>query len=299
MVVRRKARIVFSSASDPAAFLPKLFREISGCLFSVLMPAACSLCGEELAEAALTGICASCWARLRPWRGPACHLCGLPFVSARTQDAAAALCASCRCGEYHFDRARSFGLYVDALRAVILQLKFQRRERLGKRLGELLSGVWEEIEEGGGGGPTALVPVPLHVSRQRERGFNQAELLAQGLSASLAKTRGGPAPQVDARSLRRIRPTPPQTGLSVSARHENVRGVFSVVRPERIRDKRIVLVDDVMTTGATLSACAQVLKTAGAQSVHALTLARATPEFPDTATARAGAVVDDSGSARS
>jgi ComF family protein len=268
-------------------------------LLSVVFPAACSLCGDELAEAALAGICASCWTRLRPWRGPACHSCGLPFASARTQDAAAALCSPCRSGEYQFDGARSFGLYVDPLRAVILQLKFQRRERLGKRLGELLAGVWEETEEDRGGGPAALVPVPLHVSRQRERGFNQAELLARGLSASLAKTRGGPPPQVDARALRRIRATPPQTGLSVSARHENVRGVFSVVRPERIRDKRIVLIDDVMTTGATLSACAQALKSTGAQSVHALTLARATPEFPGTAAASAGAAVDDSGSGRS
>lgn len=298
-MARRKARIVFSSASDPEPSLPKLFREISGSLFSVVFPAACSLCGDEMVEPALAGICASCWTRLRPWRGPACDSCGLPFASARTQDAAAALCTPCRSGEYQFDGARSFGLYVDPLRAVILQLKFQGRERLGKRLGELLAGVWEEIEEDHGVDRAVLVPVPLHVLRQRERGFNQAELLAQGLSDSLGKTHGGPAPQVDARSLRRIRATPPQTGLSVSARHENVRGVFSVVRPERIRDKRIVLVDDVMTTGATLSACAQALKSAGARSVYALTLARATPEFPGTAPASAGAAVDDSGSARS
>jgi ComF family protein len=141
--------------------------------------------------------------------------------------------------------------------------------------------------------------VPLHASRQRERGFNQAELLARGLSAALEKTRGGRVPQFDAHALRRIRATPPQTGLSVSARHENVRGVFAVVRPERIGNKKIVLVDDVMTTGATLSACAQAVRAAGARSVCGLTLARATPEFPDTGLASAGAIVDDFGSGRS
>ena len=197
------------------------------------------------------------------------------------------------------DRARSFSFYSGPLRAAILQLKFRRRERLGKRLGGLLAEVWDGIEEDHEDDRTVLVPVPLHTSRQRERGFNQAELLARGLTARLEKIRGGRAPQVDARSLRKIRATPPQTGLSVSARHENVRGAFAVARPERIHNKKIVLVDDVMTTGATLSACARAVRVAGARSVCGLTLARATPEFPDTAGASAGAVVDDFGSGRS
>jgi ComF family protein len=158
---------------------------------------------------------------------------------------------------------------------LILQLKFQRRERLGKRLGALLKPLWESLELQN----SLLVPVPLHPARQRERGYNQAELLAQGLARSLRQT--AREPRVEIRCLRRIRPTLPQTGLNLTARRENVRGVFAVARPEKVRDRSVVLIDDVMTTGATLAACAAVLKKAGARRVCALTLARATPQFPD------------------
>jgi ComF family protein len=161
------------------------------------------------------------------------------------------------------------------LRGLILQLKFQRRERLAKRLGALLEPIWESLELQG----ALLVPVPLHSLRQRERGFNQAELLAQGLVRSLRPA--GRVPGVETRCLWRTRPTPPQTGLSPRARRGNVRGVFAVDRPERVRDRSVVLIDDVMTTGATLAACAAALKQAGARRVLALTLARATPQFPD------------------
>jgi ComF family protein len=124
-----------------------------------------------------------------------------------------------------------------------------------------------------------VTPVPLHPSRRRERGFNQAELLARGLVKSLRKE--GSGLRFAAGSLQRVRATVPQVGLSVSARRENVRGVFSVGRPEDVRDRTVVVVDDVMTTGATLSACATALKRAGAGRVLALSLARATPQFPD------------------
>ncbi len=126
-----------------------------------------------------------------------------------------------------------------------------------------------------------LIPVPLHRSRERERGFNQANVIARGLIGKLARIRGGKKVKVESGSLRKVRATPQQAGLSFRARQENVRGVFEVDRSERIRDVVTVLVDDVMTTGATLSACARTLKRAGARRVIALTLARATPQFPD------------------
>jgi ComF family protein len=161
------------------------------------------------------------------------------------------------------------------LRSLILQLKFERRERLARPLGALLKPLWESLDLQ----DALLVPVPLHSSRQRQRGFNQAELLAQGLARSLRQA--GWKPRVQTRCLRRTRPTPPQTGLSPTARRENVRGVFVVDRPEIVRDRGAALIDDVMTTGATLSACAAALKQAGARRVWALSLARATPQFPD------------------
>jgi ComF family protein len=157
----------------------------------------------------------------------------------------------------------------------------------------LLSSLWGWVAEACPDEPTILVPVPLHSSRERERGFNQAELLAQGLARGLARAREVGAPQLEAGCLRRTRATAPQTGLSLRARQENVRGVFSVVRPERVRERVVVLVDDVMTTGATLSACALALKNAGAQGVLGLTLARTAPEFPDVAPHPAAQTVDD------
>lgn len=193
-----------------------------------------------------------------------------------------ARCGPCRREEYEFDQARSFGPYFGSLRAIILQLKFRGRERLGKKLGELLAPAWNAVESLGKTADTVLVPVPLHHSRERERGFNQAELLARALSRKLRKEWGEQGPAVEARCLARTRATLPQTGLSPAARRENVRGVFALSSTERVRGRVVVLVDDVMTTGATLSACAAALKRAGALRVVALTLARATPQFPDT-----------------
>jgi ComF family protein len=188
---------------------------------------------------------------------------------------------------------RSFGLYAGNLRTAILLLKFQRRERLGQRLGELLAAAWEaagELDD------PLVVPVPLHRSRKRERGFDQAELLSLGLTRKLREEAGGKQePRVETRCLRRTRATPPQTGLSLTARHENVRGVFTVDRAGTVHGRTVVVIDDVMTTGATLSACAAALKRAGAARVVALTLARATPQFPNLEPAAPVIPVDESG----
>jgi ComF family protein len=160
-------------------------------------------------------------------------------------------------------------------------LKFAGDARLGERLGELLAPTWDSLPHGGEIDLPLIVPVPLHPSRRRERGFNQSELLAAGLVRVLRRQNGGAAPQVAKACLQRHRATPPQTGLSVAARRENLRGAFEVAKPEEVRGRGIVLIDDVMTTGATLSACARALKRAGAAQVMGLTLARATPQFPD------------------
>ncbi len=221
-------------------------------------------------------------------------MCGLPFASHHALESSAPLCAQCREAQYGFDLARSYGLYAGTLRAAILQLKFRRRERLGQKLGRLLASVWSSDEATRAGEQPLLVPVPLHSSRERERGFNQAELLARGLCRKLNETCGRRVARVETRCLRRTRATLPQTGLSLQARRENVRGVFAVALPEPIRNREVVLVDDVMTTGATLSACAGALKRAGALRVLALTLARATPQFPDVVSAGLDVPVDDS-----
>jgi ComF family protein len=291
-------RLVFHPAIGRQSSVPSLFRELADSLFAVAFPGLCCLCGRELTKAEFLGVCQPCWASLEPWQGAACVRCGLPFASERGLDSTPAQCAWCREEIFKFDGARSYGLYAGNLRAAVLQLKFQRHERLGRRLGELLAGVWGSVAEAFRGELPVVVPVPLHPSRQRERGFNQAELLALGLCQALARTGRAAVPHPETRCLRRTRATAPQTGLSLRARQENVRGVFSAVQPERVRERVVVVVDDVMTTGSTLSACAGPLKDAGAQAVFGLTLTRATPEFPLGTTGPPAQTVDGYGLSR-
>lgn len=202
------------------------------------------------------------------------------MASTRVEDSTELLCGACRRDEYAFDRARSFGLYSHRLRKAILLLKFQRRERWGAKLGSLLVHTWQEVNPGFKEPVAIVAPVPLHEARQRERGFNQAELLARGLIRAIRHSGMASPPLLELHALRRTQPTLPQSGLGQHARRENVRGVFSA-DAARVRERTVFLVDDVMTTGATASACARVLKAAGAECVVVVTLARATPQFPD------------------
>jgi predicted amidophosphoribosyltransferase len=295
-------------------------RHLVDSFFAVVFPTDCSLCRRELVTAGWINICPGCWEHVEFWTGASCERCGVPFASELaahedvTAPSDAGICGRCRNGEYEFDLARSYGLYTGNLRAAILQLKFKHRERLGYRLGQLLTRTFERIKpilpRGNSLAQRALLmPVPLHSARQRERGFNQSELLVRGLTKTIAspgsrsqkvefaaarKARSaGLRPvsseprkdwpiDVDRNCLRRVRATIPQSGLSLAARRENVRGVFEVLKPSLIRDRTIILVDDVMTTGATVSACAAVLKRAGARYVAVLALAHAAAQFPDT-----------------
>jgi ComF family protein len=157
----------------------------------------------------------------------------------------------------------------------------------------LLEHVWNKLDGMDPAKPPVIVPVPLFHSRERERGFNQSRLLAEGLRNRIEKHPGGRKIVVDARLLVRTRATAPQVRLKFQARKENVRGAFAVAKPESVRGRSVLLVDDVMTTGATLSACAAALKKAGAAKVIALTLARATPQFPDNGDTAQSAGVDE------
>lgn len=254
-----------------------LVRQLADSIFAVVFPSSCLLCGHELAAGG-HGLCDECWSACAPWTGAACSRCGLPLAT--TLEGQGFVCGECRRDSPHFDGARSYGLYRGALRGAILELKFHRRERLGFRLGSLLAVAWSGYPPLGEALEPVLVPVPLHRARRRQRGYNQAEALARGLARELGRRERDGVP-VEVACLLRTKATPPQTGLSFRARLENVRGAFEVAAPERVRGRLVVMVDDVMTTGATLSACAAALKRAGAAQVLGLTLARATPQFPD------------------
>ncbi len=258
-----------------------LLRELIDSTLAVVFPTQCCLCKSELQSDGRLRICRTCWSGLRPWNGAVCARCGLPAGSPHALDSVTVQCADCRLDVPRFEAARSFGLYRESLRKAIVRLKFGRDERLGIRLGELLAFPWAQIQRGQEFGAPVILPIPLHPSRRRERGYNQSELLATGLMRTLKRHRAGAPSQVRSDVLCRKRATLPQTGLSVAARRENVRGVFEVMNPSAIRDRLIVVIDDVMTTGATVSAAARALRRAGSAQVLAITLARATPQFPD------------------
>jgi ComF family protein len=172
---------------------------------------------------------------------------------------ATARCGRCRRVHRRVDRARAVGAYDGALRAVLHALKYEGRRSLARPLAAMMRVRGAEMLAGA----DWVVPVPLHPSRLRERGFNQA--------ADLARHVGGPVQH----ALRRHRTTGAQTGLPAARRRRNVRGAFALARgSEGLKGSVVVLIDDVSTTGATLDACAEVLKEAGVREVRALTAAR-------------------------
>jgi len=187
---------------------------------------------------------------------PLCPLCGRPHPTAT-------LCASCRRQPLQIDGIRSVALFEGALRKAIHAFKYSYVRELAGPLGDLLIGFWEMWD----GHADIIVPVPLHRRRQRERGYNQAGLLARRLGLATGVS-------VWDDVLERKRHTISQTGLGGQARRENVRGAFACL-DSSVQDKRVLLIDDVCTTGATLEACSTVLKEAGARTVWALTVARA------------------------
>ncbi len=230
-------------------------------LFRAFFPDDCRLCERELTRITAVPVCGPCLEGIASRRATAgCLHCGHPF-----EDAEKALdrCGACRVDPPSFDRARSFGTYEGDLRRLIHLMKYDGMRPLAKRLGRLMAATADDFEA-----LDYLVPVPLYRRRRWSRGFNQAGLLAAAMAeATDIPARGG--------LLRRTRATESQAGLSNQQRRSNVAGAFSAPRPGEVRGRRILLIDDVMTTGATLEACAKALKRAGARYVGAVTSARA------------------------
>jgi ComF family protein len=225
-------------------------------VLSLVFPVACPACGLPLDRPSRGPLCEPCWTQLPRHRDSACD-CGAPLPNPDLD-----LCGRCRRGLADFDRGASLGPYTGALRVAIHQLKYTGKRRAAKRLAEQMSRL-APVQRVLLGEPL-LIPVPLHPGRATARGFNQAALLA----AALAKPRGLRVLE----GLVRVRDTPPQTGRSAAARRRNVAGAFQAT--ERLRDRDVVLVDDVLTTGATARACARALRRAGARRVGLLTVAR-------------------------
>ena len=230
-------------------------------LTDMLYPRRCIGCGVASPES-FRYICWDCWSDAARVQSPFCKLCGDPVAGAIEHEFT---CYACAEKTPAFDAARSAARYEGVVGEALRQLKYEQALWLAPDLAQLLdSCIQAEYSDHSF---DALVPVPLYHVRRRERGYNQSTLLAQALGRRIDRP-------THPRWLRRIRPTISQTNLTAHARLSNVIGAFQYRKEEQIAGKKILLVDDVMTTGATVNACATALKKGGAASVYVMTVAR-------------------------
>jgi competence protein ComFC len=240
--------------------------EAGDAVVSVFFPAGCRICDSLLVRASRVPFCEECLGSFAAPRAKSCEVCGQAIVSMAPNEEGGLVCRVCQQKTYAFERARSYGIYDGRLVRAILLLKWERMDPLGAWFAERLAEI--VLRESGKLAADVVVPVPLHRDRERERGYNQAGLI----SKPLARRLGLPHKAV---LLMRTRPRPNKQVLSLEERWESVRGAFATRPGSQVDKKRVLLVDDVMTTGATLDACARALLESGAKSVLGLTVARA------------------------
>ena len=237
-----------------------------------VFPAECHYCGNFLGDARIVIFCQNCWAQIVPVAHPTCPLCGdLVSISPSHPHTGDLLCRHCRALPPSMDRVLAASAYEHVVRTAIHQFKFAHKIGLGTPLAQLiLSRLPQNFDSHS---YHAIVPVPLHPQRLRQRGYNQSAILARELSNALH------IPLVR-HALRRTRKTGEQALIRErQSRYANIQGAFQVIDPALVSGKALILVDDVVTTGATASECARVLKQAGAVSVLVVAIARRFLQF--------------------
>lgn len=223
------------------------------------LPPRCPGCGAIVGED--FAFCLSCWGGMEFLSEPCCARCGVPFPHEMGEGAE---CGSCMADPPSWDSARAVLAYGDVARTVALRLKYGRRIGLARLIArQMLRHVGTE--------ETLIVPVPLHRWRLWSRGFNQSALIAD----HLGRLTGWP---VDRQALRRMKRTAPLRGMNPKARAKMVRGAFALGEGQGVKGRRVLLIDDVHTSGATAAACAKVLKRGGAAEVRLLCWARVLPD---------------------
>jgi ComF family protein len=234
-----------------------------------LYPPRCRACAARIIGSDAQYFCAACWKEIQLVHHPLCTICGRPFPDGSGDDHE---CGACIARRPRFVQACSWACYPreedleHPLRRVVQKFKYGRKVALGKPLGRLMAQGCQEFLTGRSF--DAIIPVPLHPRRLRWRGFNQSVLLGREVSRRYKIP-------LDAFTLRRATATPPQSQLTVEERRRNVRDAFEV-HPERpVKNKTILVVDDVYTSGATVNECSRALQRGGAKEVYVLTLARA------------------------
>lgn len=270
-------RVVFSSSGDltrhnrasappPRNAVIAVLGGAAASVFATLFPSDCRFCGAPLLHVSRVPVCDTCLASIRSLDVPVCSVCGEALLSSA---AAGDCCGECLRSEPPFARAVAYGSYEGGLRELIHLLKYEHvrpaASVLGRMLGEVISGMVPHF----GSATPIVIPVPLHASKLRQRGFNHSELIARVALAHVPV-----AMKVRPSALVRRRATESQTGLTRAQRRLNMRGAFEVSRSNEIARRDILLIDDVFTTGTTVSECARVLRRAGADRVWVATVAR-------------------------
>jgi len=245
------------------AIIAIVFRQFINGLIDIIYPKTCLACRINLKNRSSVDnlICQNCWARIKRNLPPFCYSCGRHLENSPTKN----ICATCIKKPYAFDRAFSPCLYEGVLKELLKNFKYKNKDYLGFTLSRLMIEFVKEFNL-----PMEaidfIIPIPLHKTRLREREFNQAEVLSNYIALEFNK-------RVRNDILRRKRYTQTQTELKENQRFANVRDSFGLDKPQEIKGKNLLLVDDILTTGATSSEAAYVLKQAEANIVFVLTLA--------------------------
>jgi ComF family protein len=242
-------------------------------LFATFFPSDCRLCGTPLANISRLPVCPPCLSDLHPIEGNTCSVCGERLLSphAVVAEGGEARCGLCQRAAPPFVRAVAYGSYEGGLRELIHLLKYEQVRPAAGVLGRMLAQAVAGLESLWSQPQISVVSVPLHARKLRQRGFNQTELIVREALKVSAE-----AGRLVLRSgiLERRRETLSQIGLTRHQRRENIRGAFVVTKPDLVSGREILLVDDVFTTGTTVSECARVLLRAGASKIYVATVAR-------------------------
>ncbi len=242
-------------------------------IFSVLFPSDCRICGVPLLNTSRLPVCRACLNGIGPVRGKVCSTCGESVLSsyANVDPDGLLRCPVCRRLDRPFERAVAYGSYDGGLRELIHLLKYNGVQPAANVLGRMLAESLKALEADFADGGVIFAPVPLFKTKMRQRGFNQAELIARAaLKWSPLRERA----TLSANLLRRTRETGSQIGLTSHQRRANLRGAFAVPHLPEVTGRHVLLVDDVYTTGTTAMECARVLRRAGASRVWVATVAR-------------------------
>lgn len=239
-------------------------KELLNDVCDIIFPPQCLACAELIKQPVKQIFCSGCLEKIKFITDRFCPICGVPFWAS---PAGCHICGNCLADKPYYSQARAVAGFETVIMDVIHKFKYGRNISTGYALGSFMADFSFpdfDLSE-----YSLLIPVPLHIKRLRERGFNQSLLLAN----QIGKKHKLP---VDFSLLKRCKFTLTQTGLDKAEREINIKGAFAVADKEKIKGKKIILIDDVYTTGATINECARVLLKAGAQKTAVLTLSRVT-----------------------